>query len=260
MHPLRLFVLPCALLAAGTAHAQFMDMLKNAVTNAAQNAVTSAASQATTKAVNGAIDGTVDSVKNPPKERPQPAPAARVAATSAAVAPAAGVAPAAAGTYYCPDDEGQPLPPLGERPPLYQPAVLWPDTPKCTPRSFSDYTFTEADTQVKAFNKAGAPLCPECVGGRARDSLPAFHLGGRSAKYNLSAALLALKEGEQVAWQGHRLAGRIELLGEQPIGAFPCKQFRWTLTNKEREIVAERPGLYCKFPWRGDQPAWHPVI
>jgi hypothetical protein len=138
--------------------------------------------------------------------------------------------------------------------------VLWPDASACPAYEFLDYGFEAAQASVKAFDKAGAPLCPECVGGRARDSLPAFHLGGRSGRYDLSGALLALKEGGEVAWQGHRLAGRIVLVGEQPIGGFPCRQFRWTLTNKEREIVAERPGLYCKFPWRGEPAAWHQVI
>jgi hypothetical protein len=251
---LRFLALPCALLAAGAAQAQFADMLKNAVTNAATSAVTSAAANATTKAVNGTINGAVDSVKNPPGERAQPAPAAPPANPAATPA----VRPDTA--YYCPETEGAPLPALGERPPLYRPEVLWPDAPKCTPRTFSDYTFDQARAQVKAFDKAGAPLCPECVGGRARDSLPAFHLGDGRRKYDLSAAVLALKEGGRVAWQGHRLAGRIELVGEQPIGAFPCRQYRWTLTNKDNEVVAERPGLYCRYSWRDQEPAWHQVI
>jgi hypothetical protein len=257
MHLLRVLALPCALLATGAAQAQFMDMLKSAVSNAATNAAIGAASHATTKAVNGAIDGTVDSVKGAGQAQ---APAAPRAAGAPVAAVPATPAPRPATTHHCPETDGESLPPLGERPPLYQPHVLWPDAPKCTPRTFSDYEFEAARAQVKAFDKAGSPLCPECVGGRANDSLPAFHLGGRSAKYDLSGAMLALKAGEQVAWQGHRLAGRIVLVGEQPIGDFACKQFRWTLATKEGEIVAERPGLYCKFPWRGEPAAWRQVI
>lgn len=264
---LRALALLCTL-GSAQAHAQFLDMLKNAVGNAAASAVTNAATQATSSVVNGAIDGAKNGVKSGAKNGVT-APAQPAAQLAAAPAPQPALdraaAPAGANqAHYCPAMDGPALPPLGPRPADYQPEVLWPDAPKCTPHEFPDYRFEAARAQVKAFEKAGSVHCPECGGyGQALDfqARGLITKDGRFAR-DFDEPIVKLRPGEHMDWQGKFLHGTIVLVGEQPINGFPCRQYKWTLFNKNDEVVAERPGMYCKFQirFRDDEAKWHQVV
>jgi hypothetical protein len=253
---LSMLALLCAC-ASMQAHAQFMDMLKNAVGNAAANAAASAASKATTTAINGAMDGAKSSVA------PDKKPAAPNGTRQAAQAAGASAAAAAVGTLEdCPASEGPALAPLGPRPAAYQPEALWPDPPTCIAHEFAHYKFQSALAQVLAFDKAGSPPCPECGGsGRAHDYQARLLItkDGRFTR-DFDEPILKLRSGERMEWQGKRYSGTIVLVGEQPIGDFPCRQYKWTLLNKDKEVVAERPGLYCKFIFRDQEVKWRQVV
>ncbi|WBS03850.1 hypothetical protein OU994_06060 [Pseudoduganella sp. SL102] len=248
------------ILASGAVHAQFGDLLKNAITNAATNAATSAAAHATTNAVNGAIrEATSPSA-------PAPAPASPAAPSPAR--PATGTAPEAAweqvpASAARPGCEStrkrKPLPPLGPRPANF-PAALWPTEPACA-YGFEDYDFTGGKEQARAFEQAGRVACSECAGGFSHDANAQGKLavsGGLTKRF--LEMLVTMQPGEQIAWQGARYRGAITLTGELPIGEFPCRQFRWTLTNKADVVMAERDGLYCIWKYRSDDPVWHKVL
>jgi hypothetical protein len=249
MKHFRLAAWLCTVLASGAAHAQFGELLKNAVTNAASHAAANAAANATTRAVNGAIDG-----------------AAREASTPA-TQPAAGPAPqtgtdvsAVAARSSCDSSrKRKPLPPLGPRP-ANVPAASWPDEPACAYR-FDDYGFPAGKAQAQAFEEAGRVPCSECAGGFSLDANAAGKLAvSPGPKKRFLERLVALQPGEKIEWQGARYRGTIVLAGEQPIGEFPCRQFHWTLTNKVDVVMAEREGLYCMWKYRSDDPVWHEVF
>jgi hypothetical protein len=245
----RLVAMLCMALAGGAAHAQFGELLKNAVTNAAQNAATSAAANATTNAVNGAIR----QATSPERAAPPPA-AARPAAGTPGPTAGAPVRPGCDSTR-----RRQPLAPLGPRPAGF-PAVLWPAEPACV-YGFDDYDFTAGKAQAREFDRAGMVPCSECGGGTSLD----FNAEGILAtsgklKKRFLEMLVTMQPGEKIEWQGARYRGTIVLAGELPIGEFPCRQFHWTLTNKADVVMAEREGLYCIWKHRSNDPVWAKVL
>lgn len=247
-------------LSCAQAHAQFLDMLKGAVTNAATNAVTNAASSAASSAASNAVNGVVNGAVNGTRQaagapRSQPAQPVQTAASAQG---SAAPAPSAALLEHCVSEEKDPLPPLGPRPADFEPASVWPDPPACIAHEFANYRFTAAEREVKAFFKAGQPLCPECNNGRANDGLASRYIDdGKMHGDMYKNALLALRPGEHLDWKGKRYTGTIVPTGEHPIGAFPCRQFRLSLFDKDKKVVAERPAMYCQYRWRGGELAWH---
>lgn len=260
----------CAALASDAAHAQFGELLKNAVTNAATSAAVNAAANGTTNAVNGAI-----------REATSPTPAPRFKEAHVKEAhvkeahvkeahisearPATAAAPvsvpaAPAGHPGCESTRSRkPLAPLGPRPANF-PAALWPAEPACA-YAFEDYDFSAGKEQARAFNAAGTVPCTECVGGSSLDWNAEGNLAtsGRKTK-RFTEMLATMQPGEKIEWQGARYRGTIELAGELPIGEFPCRQFRWTLTSKADVVMAERDGLYCIWKYRSSDPVWHKVL
>ena len=259
MNGLRSLALLCAL-ASGAAHAQFGELLKNAVANAASNTAIGAAANATTQAVNGAVRQATSPAA--------PAPAAPAPAAPAPAAPAPGETSARASSAVPGADarpgcdstrKRKPLPPLGPRPANF-PAVLWPAEPPCA-YGFDDYDFSGGKEQVRAFDMAGRVPCSECSAGIALD----FNAEGILAttgklKKRFLEMLVTMQPGEKIEWQGARYRGQIELAGELPIGEFPCRQFHWTLTSKADVVMAEREGLYCIWKHRSNDPVWAKVL
>ncbi|GGY51442.1 hypothetical protein [Pseudoduganella albidiflava] len=247
MHKLLLSAACGALIVSGPVHAQFGELLKNAVTNAATNAATSAAAHATTNAVNGAIRGATSPSAPPP-------PAAQHAGSASAPLPET------AGRGGCESTrKRKPLAPLGPRPANF-PAALWPAEPACV-YGFEDYDFTVGQEQAKAFDQAGRVACSECAGGFSHDANAQGKLavsGGLTKRF--LEMLVTMRPGEKIEWKGARYRGAITLAGELPIGEFPCRQFHWTLTSKADVVMAEREGLYCIWKHRSDDPVWTKVL
>lgn len=222
-------------LPAAAAHAQFMDMLKSAVTNVAVNtAVNKATEQPKAKEHEEAgDDGKADE------------PASPFAAFTAALKPAA--APKAAAKPGCLKTRATPLPPLGERPGDYQPEILWPEDTGCDHYQFADLKFDAAREAKKAFVDASKVPCKDCEGGYGFDSQAHFVLvkgGDYSNKF--TEMLVALKPGQSLSWKGKQFNGEVKATGAHPIGSYPCRQFHWTLKDSNKAIVAEREGLYCE--------------
>lgn len=262
MNGLRSLALLCALLASGAAHAQFGELLKNAVTNAASNTAISAAANATTNAVNGAVRQATSPSTPAPAAWP-PADASLHAPGSVPVdasAHASSSVPVADARPGCDSTrKRKPLPPLGPRPAKF-PAALWPAEPPCV-YGFDDYDFSAGKEQVRAFDMAGRVPCSECGAGIALD----FNAEGILAttgklKKRFLEMLVTMQPGERIEWQGARYRGTIVLAGELPIGEFPCRQFHWTLTSKADVVMAEREGLYCIWKHRSNDPVWAKVL
>lgn len=251
----------CAAMSSAAANAQFMDLLKNAVGNAAANAVTNAATSATRSAIDGAVSG-VKSAGATPAPAAQSAPAGEQPAAAQPISPGASQAqarpPAPAG---CSPYGKNVYPALGSRPATI-PAVLWPTEPACGAYFFDDYDFSAGKPQVEAFAAIGNGPCKHCPGGNAMDA-QAHVFTNKDPKYagkRFDEVMATLPRGERIEWQGQLYSGTIELTGEEPIGPFPCRQYHWTLWDKNRNVAAEREGLYCKSKRRSNEPRWHKVL
>lgn len=263
----RLLALLCTAAAsttiAASAHAQFMDMLKNAVGNATAHAVASAAGNAAGKATTEALSGGGGKGQNNPQNNASSTPQSQpVSQPAAPVVTQAVSAPAATNARPgCPRTRATPLAPIGPRPDTYQPEILWPEEPACGAFRFADLKFDAARAQLRAFTDASAVPCNDCEGGKAYDAWARHHLPGGDYDNKFNQMLVALKPGETFKWKGARYSGTIALTGEHPIGEVPCKQFHWTLRDKANNIAAERAGLYCQ--WKGDYSAsakWQEVL
>ncbi|HZV66370.1 MAG TPA: hypothetical protein VFG03_15805, partial [Telluria sp.] len=192
-----------AALPAAAAQAQFMDMLKSAVTNVAVNTVASkAAEQPKAKEHQEAADDT--------KAGEPASPFAALAAT---------LAPKAAPKTGCLQTRATLPPPLGERPDDYQPEILWPEDSGCDYYQFADLKFDAAREAKKAFVDASKVPCKDCEGGFGYDSQAHFVLvkGGDYAN-KFGAMLVALKPGQSLSWKGKQFNGELKATGAYPIG------------------------------------------
>jgi hypothetical protein len=167
--------------------------------------------------------------------------------------------PVAALARRCP--AGGMLPPVGVRPEHYKLSELWPENYFCSLRSFADLRFETARAQKQAFVAASKVACKDCEGGFSYDAWGHLILvkGGNYAA-RFQEMLLALQPAQALVWQGRKYAGAVSLVGEQPIGPFPCRQYRWTLKDSG-SVVAQRYGLICEFKApRKAAPSWHEIL
>lgn len=177
-----------------------------------------------------------DPIFGAPPARPAATPPAKPSAlptAAAATAPRAGQS----GCGY-----GRTEPPVGPRPASYTWTELWPSNSHCYTYGMGDLQFPEALAALKAFDNAAAVGCQECEGGRSFDTWPNYFIAG----FNADKRMAALKADEKLTWKGKRLAGEITLIGEQPIGRFPCRQYRWVMRGAAGKVAATRTSLQCR--------------
>lgn len=101
-----------------------------------------------------------------------------------------------------------------------------------------------------AFDEFNRVACTGCEGGRSYDSWIKHHVPSVAGMGALERRIGEMAVGEAIRWEGisgARLA--LTVIGEDPIGAWPCKQVRWS--SERGQDSAERLGLYC-FGKRGD--------
>jgi hypothetical protein len=86
--------------------------------------------------------------------------------------------------------------------------------------------------------------CTGCEGGRSFDAWASRSAGLRG--YNAwEKKIGAMAVSERYIWKGAESDGVLEVVGEHQVGAFPCKQIRYTLTKRATREQAQRPGLFC---------------
>lgn len=181
------------------------DFLKNAAADAARQAVAGNVRQAVT----GAVDAAAKSLTQPGAAN------APAAAATLAAAPVRAVAPPGCAKVY-----GTPLA-LGARPANYQLETLWPDT-ACPVSNYGDLKFEKAIAAKHAFVEASKVRCKDSEGGYWPDAWGWRELvrdsGGGDYVDEFAKMLVALKEGESLAWKGNKYDGKVTATGAHPIG------------------------------------------
>lgn len=103
----------------------------------------------------------------------------------------------------------------------------------------------EHEAAKKAYEDFGKVDCNDCEGGyayetwirHARRELMGFRV--------LENRIGGMAIGGSLEWTGSRGARyALTVVGEQPVGAWPCKQVKWT--GDRGAAHAERMGLYCQ--------------
>lgn len=97
--------------------------------------------------------------------------------------------------------------------------------------------------QYKAVETFGKSRCNDCEGGYAYDTFISHYIDA-AAEGGVPGRVGRMAIGESLTWQGEVTSGRLEVLSDTPVGAFPCKQVRLTLTKRQES--REALGLYCK--------------
>lgn len=103
----------------------------------------------------------------------------------------------------------------------------------------------EHEAAKKAYEDFGKIDCDDCEGGyayetwirHARPELKGFRV--------LENRIGGMAIGESLEWTGGRGARyALTVIGAQPVGAWPCKQVKWT--GDRGPAHAERMGLFCQ--------------
>lgn len=108
----------------------------------------------------------------------------------------------------------------------------------------------EQEGAEAAFDEFNRVACSDCEGGRSYDSWIKHHVPSVAGMGALERRIGEMAVDEAIRWDGAsgaRLA--LTVIGEAPIGAWPCKQVRWS--SERGQESAERLGLFC-FGKRGD--------
>lgn len=102
----------------------------------------------------------------------------------------------------------------------------------------------EHEAAKQAFENFGKVDCDDCEGGYAYETW-IRHARPELRGYNvLEKHVGAMPVGDSITWNGSRGARyALTVVGEQPIGDWPCKQLKWTADRGSEH--AERMGLYC---------------
>lgn len=111
----------------------------------------------------------------------------------------------------------------------------------------------ELEAEKAAFLEFSKVPCTACEGGRSYDAWAQHFIRLDGSWKAWEKKVGALEMGQSVTWQGQKSKGAITVVGETPVGAWPCKQLRWTLTRPGEK--AERPGLICNARPDGN-PDW----
>jgi hypothetical protein len=208
----RLFLLAAAALTAATASpASAQSFLERAARAAAERAATNI------------VTGAVDRAARPSEAAPE-----------VAVAPAAAVSPggerATASTVFA-----------DPAPINYSARLRGPYQLEFSP---------ELENAEAAFDEFNRVSCSDCEGGRSYDSWIKQAVPEVSRMGALEQRIGEMPVGDAIRWtgtSGARLA--LTVIGEAPVGAWPCKQVRWSSERDGRS--AERLGLFCNGK-RGD--------
>ncbi|WP_374513931.1 hypothetical protein [Brevundimonas sp.] len=102
----------------------------------------------------------------------------------------------------------------------------------------------ELQAAERAFDEFNAVPCDDCEGGRSYDSWIRHHVREVQPMRALENRVGEMAVGEAIRWtgvSGARLA--LTVIGDAPVGAWPCKQVRWSSERDSRS--AERLGLFC---------------
>lgn len=108
----------------------------------------------------------------------------------------------------------------------------------------------ELENAEAAFDEFNRVSCSDCEGGRSYDSWIKQAVPEVSRMGALEQRIGEMPVGDAIRWtgtSGARLA--LTVIGETPVGAWPCKQVRWSSERDGRS--AERLGLFCNGK-RGD--------
>lgn len=108
----------------------------------------------------------------------------------------------------------------------------------------------ELQSAERAFDEFNAVPCDDCEGGRSYDSWIRHHVSEVRPMRALENRVGEMAIGEAIRWTGASGAQlALTVIGEEPVGAWPCKQVRWSSERDGRS--AERLGLFC-YGKRGD--------
>lgn len=124
-----------------------------------------------------------------------------------------------------------------------------------------DLKFEKAIAAKHAFVEASKVRCEDCEGGYRPDAWGWRELvkDSRGGDYvdEFAKMLVALKEGESLAWKGNKYDGKVTATGAHPIGELPCRQFHYVLSEKGKP-VAEYDSLLCEYkgPY-ASRASWH---
>lgn len=100
------------------------------------------------------------------------------------------------------------------------------------------------------FDEFNRVACSDCEGGRSYDSWIKHHVPSVAGLGALERRIGEMAVGEAIRWDGASGAQlALTVISEEPIGAWPCKQVRWS--SERGQDSAERLGLFC-FGKRGD--------
>lgn len=102
----------------------------------------------------------------------------------------------------------------------------------------------ELENAERAFDEFNRVACADCEGGRSYDSWIRHHVPEVQPMGALENRVGEMAVGEAIRWTG--ISGAelaLTVIGEAPVGAWPCKQVRWSSQRDERS--AERLGLFC---------------
>lgn len=182
----------------------------------ARSAAATAAQGVVNNAVNGAVNG--GSTRQGANPSAQPAPSA---------APARGRA----------EPQAVPASNFAEPAPINFTTAM---------RNPNDMRFgPEHEAAKKAYEDFGKVDCDDCEGGYVYETW-IRHARPELRGYNvLEKHVGAMPVGDSITWTGSRGARyALTVVGEQPIGDWPCKQLKWT--GDRGSDHAERMGLYCK--------------
>ncbi|MNQ23400.1 hypothetical protein D3C85_365630 [compost metagenome] len=212
---------------ASTAQAQ--SFLENMARRAAKGAANRAAAALERGLTGGGRDHDVEERPNAPRAEAPDAPAvmhprAR-SASGRSASPAATTDDASVGAQ---STGPAPWPTNLDRPRLARPGQLQFDP--------------ALEAEKTAFKRFGTVSCSDCEGGESYDTAAKLFLGLRDM-WAFDSALGALNLNQSLSWQGRASTGQITVVGETPVGPFPCKQLRWELTRGDQ--TATRPGLVC---------------
>lgn len=102
--------------------------------------------------------------------------------------------------------------------------------------------------------------CSDCEGGYAFGAWVGHYVSALWGDHVLAGRLGGMAVGQHVDWQvpAMRGSGRIEVVGDQAIGPWACKQVRWTVTRPEG--ASDRMGLVCRVPRRNAEPRWEEIL
>ena len=171
----------------------------------------------------GALEEAASRVVNPPRRGEERGAAAPDVAAPNPEAAASGGSDSVADSFPAP-------PPINYTPRLRGPSQL----------QFPP----ELESAEAAFDEFNRVACTGCEGGRSYDSWIKHHVREVQPMWALENRIGEMAVGEAIRWtgtSGARLA--LTVIGEEPVGAWPCKQVRWS--SERDDASAERLGLFC---------------